>query len=177
MLFRTMKVVTEKSELTTALTAEPTSETITEAATVPIKDPKEMNTQTTVVSTEATADISINLLDISEASTKITSNLPASTVNVIIERSDIFTAIPLWDTSVASTEAETGPITLFHDKAVPTTVISSETSTEVSTENPLITVNVVKENTETATVVIPETNREIIRDLLDMTVNDFEEKS
>ncbi len=102
MPFRTIKVVTEMSEHTSALTTALTSESITEAATVPIKVLKEMNAQTTVVSTDATKEISTNLLGISEATTKITSNLPASTVNVVIERSDISTAIPPWDASVAS---------------------------------------------------------------------------
>ncbi len=125
MPFRTKKVVTEMLEHSSALTTAPMSETITEAATFPIKVLKEMNSQTTVVSTEATAEISTNILGISEATTKITSNLSASTVNLVIEISNISTAIPPWDTSVPTTEVETWPITLFHDKAVPTSVICS----------------------------------------------------
>ncbi len=125
MPFKIKKVVTEKLEHYSALPTVPTSQTIMEAATVPIKVLKEMNTQTTVASTETTAEISTNLPGISEATTKITSNLTASTVNIVIERSDISTGIHPWDTSVPTTEVETWPITLFHDKAVPTSVICS----------------------------------------------------
>ncbi len=137
MPFRTINVVTEKSELST-----------TAATTIPNKVLKETTMQTSVVSTETTAEISTNLPGISEATTKITSNLTASTVNIVIERSDISTAIPPLDTSVPITEAETLPITLFHKMAVPTSVISSETLIEVSTDNPIITVNVEKKQHE-----------------------------
>ncbi len=105
-----MNVVKEKTETSTVVIPETTRE-ITPEMTVKVVE------ETSELPTVEASDYSSEILTESptEATTKITSNLPASTVNVVIERSDIFTAIPSWDTSVPTIQAETGPITLFHE--------------------------------------------------------------